>query len=239
MMFERFTADARTVIVHAQEHSRRLGHRYIGCEHVLLAVASSGAPAGAVLREYGVTPERVEEEIVRRVGLGASASLFGDLDRDALAAVGIDLDAVRARIEATFGAEALGHAAQAFQAGPRPSRLTPSRVIPRGLRRRLRRRRAQRRMPPVHVSRPPATGRYHAPGPGPTGHIPFTSMAKKCLEITVREARARNDPAIGVEHIALGLTRVNDGPVPQILAELGTSGAAVRTRILDRYRQAS
>ena len=31
-MLEHFTDDARTVVVHAQRHARRLGHRYIGCE---------------------------------------------------------------------------------------------------------------------------------------------------------------------------------------------------------------
>ena len=31
-MLERFTDDARTVVVQAQRHARRLGHRYIGCE---------------------------------------------------------------------------------------------------------------------------------------------------------------------------------------------------------------
>jgi hypothetical protein len=37
----------------------------------------------------GVTPELVEEEIVRRVGLGAGAGLFGGLDQDALATIEI------------------------------------------------------------------------------------------------------------------------------------------------------
>jgi len=37
------------------------------------------------MRAHGVTPELVEEEIVRRVGLGAGGGLFGGLDRDALA----------------------------------------------------------------------------------------------------------------------------------------------------------
>src|SRR4030088_1171641 len=90
VMFERFTPDARTVVVHAQEHARRLGHRYIGGEHLLLALIATGQPAAAVVRERGLTPERVEEEIVRRVGLGAGAALFADLDRDALASIGID-----------------------------------------------------------------------------------------------------------------------------------------------------
>jgi Clp amino terminal domain, pathogenicity island component len=102
-MFERFTGDARATVVNAQQHSRRLGHRYIGCEHLLLALVGTDQSAAAILREHGVTPAGVEEEIVRRVGLGAGSSLFADLDRDALAAIGIDLDAVRARIEASFG----------------------------------------------------------------------------------------------------------------------------------------
>jgi hypothetical protein len=58
------------------------------------------------LREHGVTPQAVETEIVRLIGLGQPASLFSALDREALAAVGIDLDAVRARVEAAFGPDA-------------------------------------------------------------------------------------------------------------------------------------
>jgi hypothetical protein len=56
-----------------------------------------------------VTPERVEEEIGRLAG----DRLFGDLDRNALAALGIDVGAVRARIEASFGQAALQHASRA------------------------------------------------------------------------------------------------------------------------------
>jgi hypothetical protein len=235
MMFERFTADARTVVVHAQEHARRLGHPYIGCEHLLLAAASSDQPAGAVLREQGITPEHVEEEIVRRAGLGG-ASLFGDLDRDALSAIGIDLDAVRARIEESFGPEALIRAAGARNCGPRPSRLNPRRAVPPGLLRRWRRRR--RPVPAGSVPGPPASGRYEASGAVVRGHLPFTARAKQSLESSVWEAQARHDQQIGVEHLALGLIRIDGGLVAPILLALGTSGPALRAAILDRYRQA-
>ena len=69
-MFERFSQDARALVVQATEHARRLGHRYVGGEHILLAAVSASQPASAVMRAQGVTPELVEEEIVRRVGLG-------------------------------------------------------------------------------------------------------------------------------------------------------------------------
>ena len=76
-MFERFTDDARAVVALASEHARRLGHRYVGGEHLLLAAVTAGQPASTVMCARGVTPELVEEEIVRRVGLGAGAGLFG------------------------------------------------------------------------------------------------------------------------------------------------------------------
>lgn len=101
-MFERFTNQARQVLVEAQLHARRLGHNYLGCEHLLLAVASSDSGAGEVLRSLGATPQAVEESAQR--GLGAPTSV---IDREALAAIGIDLETVQQRIEAAFGPNAL------------------------------------------------------------------------------------------------------------------------------------
>ena len=116
-MFERFTDHARHVVVQAQADARRLGHGYIGCEHLLLAAASTGGAAGAVLRDQGVSPERVEAEILRIIGPGRDASPPGAIDREALAFVGIDLDVVRARIEAAFGPDALTRAVPAVRRG--------------------------------------------------------------------------------------------------------------------------
>jgi ATP-dependent Clp protease ATP-binding subunit ClpA len=105
----RFTGDARQVVACASGQARRLGHGFIGGEHLLYGLASAGGEAGAVLRERGVTPERVEAELVRLIGPEntASGSLFDTLDRDALTTIGIDLDTVRERIEAAFGPAAL------------------------------------------------------------------------------------------------------------------------------------
>jgi hypothetical protein len=242
MMFERFTSEARALVTLAGEHARRLGHRYVGGEHLLLAAVTVGQPASAVLSEHGVTPELVEEEIVRRVGLGAGAGLFGSLDKDALATIGIDLDAVRARIEAAFGPQALARAARAAHTAHRDLRRRPGPRPPRLVREWRRRRRARRVMttlPAPSPRLPEATGRYCAPGPRPSGHIPFTPAAKMILELTLREAVALHDSHIGVEHIALALTTIKQGLVPQILSEAGAPAAALRTAILDRYRRAS
>jgi ATP-dependent Clp protease ATP-binding subunit ClpA len=123
----RMSRDAGNVAMQAYEHAIRLGHHYLGSEHYLLALAAADQTAGAVLRGRGVTPERVEEEIVRLAGGG----LFGDLDRGALATVGIDVSAVRASAEASFGPEALSQAARAAHQQADPPRWSPRRrMIP-------------------------------------------------------------------------------------------------------------
>ncbi|MFZ0188427.1 MAG: Clp protease N-terminal domain-containing protein [Streptosporangiaceae bacterium] len=256
MMFERFTPDARATVVHAQHHARRLGHNFIGGEHILLSVVSAGQPASAVLGAHGITPEYVETEIVRRIGLGRGAGSggvpFGGLDREALASIGIDLDAVRSRIEATFGPNAMAEADLMVQRrlkGRRGSsrahrfRLDPRRALPPGLRRRRRRFRTDRAVTatPPRSSRSPETtaARCRAGGGPQDGHIPFTPVAKQILELTLRETRALQDPNIGVQHIALALTAVRRGMVPSLLAAADASAPALHAEILDRYRQAS
>jgi len=219
-MFERFTGQARTVVIQAQDHARRLGHNYIGCEHLLLAAASTAEPASAVLREHGVTPQAVETQIVRLIGLGQAARRLGSLDREALAAIGIDLDVVQARIEAAFGPGALTRVPSASQRG-RGCRRRPTAGLLRHWRRRARQAAAS------------------DAGPAPAGHLPFTPRAKKSLELSLREAKMRHDNYIGVEHLTLALAGMNDGTVPPILSALGTSQATLRAAIFDRYRQAS
>jgi ATP-dependent Clp protease ATP-binding subunit ClpA len=102
-MFERFTDEARNVVVGAQQHARALQHGWIGTEHLLLALLDDpdGRPA-RLLAPWGVRRDSVADEVVRIVGRGEP-----DLDAGALATLGIDLDTVRERVERTFGPGAL------------------------------------------------------------------------------------------------------------------------------------
>jgi ATP-dependent Clp protease ATP-binding subunit ClpA len=100
-MFERFTDGARQTVVLAQEEARELHSGHIGTEHLLLGlVARGGTPVADVLDRHGLNRTAAVQAIARFTG-GAG------LDAEALGSVGIDLDAVRTQVEATFGPGAL------------------------------------------------------------------------------------------------------------------------------------
>jgi ATP-dependent Clp protease ATP-binding subunit ClpA len=106
-MYERMTIQARQLVQRAMADARRLAHRRMGSEHLLLALVAAEAPTAALFHAGGATPERVEAAVARV----ATTPDPIDADRDLLAAIGIDLDEVRARAEAAFGVGALDRGA--------------------------------------------------------------------------------------------------------------------------------
>ncbi|HEY1574128.1 MAG TPA: Clp protease N-terminal domain-containing protein [Pseudonocardiaceae bacterium] len=100
-----FTRPARELVRDAELRARSLGHRWVGCEHLLLALAAQDGPVGEVMRGHGITVPQIEKIIAGRAGgdRGCREGLFDSLDREALASVGIDLDLVRDTIERRFG----------------------------------------------------------------------------------------------------------------------------------------
>jgi len=99
-MFERFTTQARQVVVLAQEEARQLRHGWIGTEHLLLGLlGEDGGAARQALRERGLQAATVRQRVI--------ALVDGGLDPQALATLGIDLDQVREATEAAFGPGAL------------------------------------------------------------------------------------------------------------------------------------
>ena len=113
-MFERFTGEARDAVTFGVEEANAVGADHIGAEHLLLgAVRSPETVASRALAPLGVDHARLRAA-VRGLPSGA-------LDADALAGVGIDLDAVRAQVEAEFGPGALdAGAAPASSSGRKP-----------------------------------------------------------------------------------------------------------------------
>jgi ATP-dependent Clp protease ATP-binding subunit ClpC len=71
-MFERFTDRARRSVVLAQEEARRLGHTYIGTEHLLLGlIRETDGLAAQALTSLGIGLENVRGEVMKIVGEGS------------------------------------------------------------------------------------------------------------------------------------------------------------------------
>jgi ATP-dependent Clp protease ATP-binding subunit ClpA len=71
-MFDRYTEDARNVVVVAQEEARALRHGYVGTEHLLLALLRlpREAAVAEVLRGLGLTVDDVRERLSALVPAG-------------------------------------------------------------------------------------------------------------------------------------------------------------------------
>ncbi|MCM6774038.1 hypothetical protein NDR87_11195 [Nocardia sp. CDC159] len=68
-MFERFTDQARRIVILAQEEARARGHDYIGTEHLLLGVLyDENSVAVRALRSCGIEPERIRADVAEQVG---------------------------------------------------------------------------------------------------------------------------------------------------------------------------
>ena len=146
-MFERFTDEARRVLVLAQEEARALAHDFIGTEHLLLGILRHGK---------GPAPE-------------------------ALNVVGVTLDGARSRI------------AQAVQ--PR--------------------------------------------GTTAVGSPPFSSRAKKTLELALREALQLGHNHIRTEHLLLGIIREGEGVGAQTLLAFDVDLSRLRHEVTSRIEPPS
>ena len=107
-MFERFTDRARKVVILAKTKATERGDDQIRPVHMLYGLVGTDGVAARALTALGVDRAAVDRELARsapegRAPLGEAASG----DAEALAAIGIDLDEIKRRIEDSFGPGAL------------------------------------------------------------------------------------------------------------------------------------
>jgi ATP-dependent Clp protease ATP-binding subunit ClpA len=105
-MFERLTPESRRIVTGAVEMATRSHHDALGPDHLLVALAGTGPNvATRAMIACGFDPARAREDLARIV-----ESPWDDLNEEdaaALRSIGVDLDEVRRRTEASFGEGAL------------------------------------------------------------------------------------------------------------------------------------
>ena len=108
-MFERFTDKARKVVILAKHKATEQGDAEIRPVHMLYGLAATDGVAARALTGLGVDAAAVERELGNGSpgdAAGPGAQPAGD-DAAALAAIGIDLDEIKRKIEESFGPGAL------------------------------------------------------------------------------------------------------------------------------------
>jgi len=79
-MFERFTERARKVIILAREEAIRLGHNFVGTEHLLLGLVREGdGLAMAILKKLTVNLSTLKGEVEKIVSVGTQVSPAGEV----------------------------------------------------------------------------------------------------------------------------------------------------------------
>jgi ATP-dependent Clp protease ATP-binding subunit ClpA len=179
-VFERLTSDARTAVAHAQQAASDLGATAVEPEHLLLSLLRTPGLAADVLSSCHVDAAEVAAALAPTPRL---ADLTDD-DADALATVGIDLEAVLEHLGATLPPHALS-------ASRRPRR------------RRL------------------------------------SAGSRRTMHLAVREAMWLKSRQIGTEHLLLGLLRVDDRRVAQLIGRAGSTSDEIRVATLARLGRAA
>jgi hypothetical protein len=131
-MHSRFDTEARIAVAQATDIARELGHTEVGPDHLLLGLlANARGTAYAALTEHGLRLDAAREIVAAQhvdpVGepdtddTDAGPASY-DEDREALRAIGIDLDRVRDAVRTNLGQDLSDHWASRPERGRRGRR---------------------------------------------------------------------------------------------------------------------
>ncbi len=236
-VFERFTEEARRVVVLAQEEARTLGHAHIGSEHLLLGLLRrEDDGAAAVLGDLGIDLARGRAAVEEIVGRGED-SPAGQIPFTPRAKKALEL-ALREAL--SLGHNYIGPEHILLALLRLGSRGTASRVIDEaGIGRESLREEITRRL---GVARP--SGGEETPLRRLLGRVPgvggreerhferFTELARQVVVLAQEEARTLKHNYIGTEHILLGLVRENEGVAARILLDFDADSEKIRNEVI-------
>jgi len=209
-VFERFTRDARAVVISTQDLCNALGVDEVRPVHLLLALTEEDSGVRDLLAAHGITTDAAADCL--GVAPPTPPAPLRDDDAAVLRSLGIDLDAIREAVERQFGEGALDADAPTDDPGARrPPRAGDEDDDAWVARRRF----------------------------GPGGHVRFARGSKKVLELSLREALRTGAREIRTEHIALGVLRADDEAVTMLLRSLGADPRALRNDLEGRGRRSA
>ncbi|CAJ58799.1 MULTISPECIES: Clp protease N-terminal domain-containing protein [Frankia] len=104
-MFEKFTPQSREVVRAATRVAAAFDHDRVHSGHLLFAIVTEGGAVGRALTGLGLDEPSLRTELHGSRVLSRGGR---EVDTDALAAIGVDYEAIRAAADERFGAGVLG-----------------------------------------------------------------------------------------------------------------------------------
>jgi ATP-dependent Clp protease ATP-binding subunit ClpC len=209
-MFERFTDNARAVVVTAQTEARTLNHDYIGTEHILLGLyASPAGIAWQALDQLGITADMVRLDVLTMVGTGKGTTPSGHVPFSPRAKKVLEL-ALREALSLSHNYIGTEHILLALN---REANGIAAKILNK------------------HVDDPQAVPRTVKalidahPGTGSTAQRPARTTAADEV-VTAAEALAGGAP-MGSHHLLEALIRAEGSMAATVLSRLGVSPDAV------------
>jgi ATP-dependent Clp protease ATP-binding subunit ClpA len=228
-----FTPRAKRIFELALREALRLGHNYIGTEHILLALTETEGVAVRILLDFDADSETVRDEVTRRLS-GPSGRRPPGVDRpgppsrratgaggptdvqfDAQARLAIEL----AKREAlTLGAEEVGteHILLGLQLS---GQGLAARVL-------------EHAGVTIERARPLIVTITGPAQPRPFGEIALTPTAKQAIAGATREALELDAESVATEHLLLSLIGHYDGVLGRVLLDLGADPQQLRREVL-------
>ncbi len=222
---------AKKVLELAVDEARRLNHRSIGTEHLLLGLVREGEGIAAeVLGDLGVSLEKLRAQVIQVLSQsGAGGSPRRDPTTDPVApSTGTNFERFTegarrvltlAQEEARrFNHNYIGTEHLLLGLTREPDREAARVLAEMGV-----------QLPRVRTAIEFIIGRGEVMAAGEIGLTPRT---KKVIELAVDEARQLGDEQVDTGHLLLGLAREGDGIAAGVLASMGVDLGAVRARML-------
>jgi ATP-dependent Clp protease ATP-binding subunit ClpA len=213
-MFERFTAEARSVVVRAQEEARGLQHDYIGTEHILLGLFSMPTSVAArALRNLGVTAATVRTGIEETVGKGPTEAPPGHIPFTKRAKKLLELS-LREALQLKHNYIGTEHILLALE---REGEGLAARIL----------------AGQVHDMTAIRTAVSEVLNDGPRAHpggwsAPRTNAAEEV--VTAAQALAGDAP-MGSHHLLEALIRAEGSMAAKVLADLGIDAATIASKV--------
>ncbi|HYU38147.1 MAG TPA: Clp protease N-terminal domain-containing protein [Gemmatimonadales bacterium] len=210
-----FTDRVRKVLQLAREEAHRLGHEYVGTEHILLAIIREGeGVAQAVLTNLNVDLEEISRRIEETVKKGkAAVPARPDLPYTSRAKKVLEFSMSEARElnDKYVGTEHLLLGVLREEKGIGALVLTEAGVTLEAARSEVVRM-LRTEMPEVSATTPPVTP-----------PVPYTPDARGSLQLALQEARDLKAASLGPELLLLGVLRV------MLTAPPGSASATLAT----------